>query len=903
MKAAEQTDEIKLVDLIEPQMLKKVQDSFAKMARMAALTTDENGVPITEGSNFSRLCKDFCRKSQVGRERCENCDKMGAYTVRDNKKPLYYFCHANLIDFAAPIMLNDRIIGTFVGGQVLAQPPDLDKMRITAREIGVDEEKFVEAAKETNVIPLAAVERSARFIYEYAELLSDMAYKAYVAKQKSDEAFRAAAAKTDFLANMSHEIRTPMNAIIGMAQIAMREEMSKEARNYMNQIMNSGKMLLTIINDILDYSKIDAGKMTLNEEVYSPLAMMNDIAGLISNRIGDSNIELILDVDPALPYELMGDDIRIKQIIVNLATNAVKFTRAGQVAIRLSYRLLKDRYINLECKVCDTGIGIKPENFEKLFASFEQIDSKRNREIEGTGLGLAIVKNLVELMNGKLHVESEYEKGSTFSFEIPQKIVNSIRSVEWLSDCPCVAGLICNPYVKAQMCKDMKALGVQYVEFEQLDELVSVLQKGFIEFIFIEENYISEKELESICKGCDAKIIILTSGRDRKKWSNQDVIVVTKPLSIMNLTPILSHQSLQLEQLNVSGDLLNFEAPDARILVVDDNEVNLTVVEGLLEPLHMQVELVESGKEAIERITADRYDLVFMDHMMPGMDGIETTHIIRRFHPEYEDVPIIALTANALGSAREMFLEEGMNDFVPKPIEMKEIVSVIRKWLPQEMIIPIKETKNNHNKKEENDISDITFLDTEYALSLLSSEKLYWKVLKDYYLMIDRKSQKIKEAEMTEDIGTYVVEVHALKSSSKQIGAISLSKKAESLEAAGNRHDFETIHGMTDEMLIEYNMLQKQLSEIFETEDEEEDIQSGQVAQITKEQMEEFFREFIVAIDELDLDKAEKIVTQMDKYKFDSVGKQKLEELKDAVQEMDVEQCEVIMKSWQNHLL
>ena len=417
-----ETEDIKLIDLIDVSILQQMQDAFAKMARMAALTTDENGMPVTKGTNFSELCTEYCRKSPIGKARCEQCDKMGAVKSMESKKTVAYKCHANLVDFAAPIMLGNRMIGSFIGGQVLSEAPDEEEMRQVAREIQVDEDKFVDAAKKTQIIPQTAIERSTVFLYEFAQIMSDMAYQAYISRKLSQEAMQAAIQKQDFLANMSHEIRTPMNAVLGMAEMALREEMSTEARNYVSQIQASGKHLLVIINDILDFSKIDSGKMTIVDSIYETEALISDIANVVNSRIGTKDIVFKVDVPCDMPIEMYGDYVRIQQILINLLNNAVKFTDRGNITLRMEFEPIDDENVLFKADVIDTGNGIKEEDLNKLFNSFQQVDSKRNRNVEGTGLGLAIAKQLVTLMGGNVYVKSTYGKGSTFSVEFPQRI-------------------------------------------------------------------------------------------------------------------------------------------------------------------------------------------------------------------------------------------------------------------------------------------------------------------------------------------------------------------------------------------------------------------------------------------------------------------------------------------------
>ncbi len=888
-------DQIKLTDLIEVRILQRVQDVFSEMSRMAALITDRDGVAITQGSNFSELCTAFCRNSPEGRKRCEQCDKMGAVTALEQEAPVYYYCHANLIDFAAPIVFKGHMIGAFIGGQVLPNKPNHKEMRRVARELNVDEDAFVSAADKVRVVPIDTIDRNTKFIYGYAEILSEMAYTTYVARKMTDEALRAATAKADFLANMSHEIRTPLNAIIGMSQIAMREDMSEAARKCMDQIMNSGKMLLKIINDILDYSKMESGKLEIVNNEYEMLSMVRDVAGIISNRIGDKNIELIIDVEPSIPQWLYGDEIRIKQIMVNLANNAIKYTNSGYVALRLGYKWTASDEISLRFKVQDTGIGIKKEAFHKLFDSFEQVDSKRNREVEGTGLGLAIVKNLVELMDGKISVESEYGEGSTFSVKIPQKVVDDHACITPMEDCPCVIGLISNPYVRAEMYKDVERIGAQYVEADSEEDIDELVKRTEAKFLFVSENLLSQKLKEYAAGHKELTTVRITPLNNSDYVEIPGITTIKKPLHSINVAAILRNMKLEITSKNDITEV-DFTAPRASILIVDDNGVNLTVTTGLLEPVHMQMDTASSGKQAIEMISNKHYDMVFMDHMMPEIDGVETTHIIRRLHPEYDDVPIIALTANAVAGTREMFLQEGMNDFVAKPIELKVILAKLKKYLPPEKIEAARpsggEGAAEKTQRESLESVKIPGLDVKYALNLLGSQKLFWRVVKDYYKVIDHTYKKIKKCETQENWSEYCVEVHALKSASRQIGAVTLSNKAERLEKAASQEEADVIHKLTDDMLADYLRLQEVLGP-YCTEKKRE---GGQ--QASSEIMSGFLGEMQLAVENLDIGAAEAVLSRMKQYSYGGECGGCFKRLAEAVEEIDLEAAEQILKEW-----
>jgi len=330
-----QKEKMYLTNLIDVEILQEIQDDFANMTGFAALTTDNEGTPVTKGSRFSDFCMNNIRTSKKGSKYCKECDKRGGELALEKGSACSYYCHAGLVDFAAPIMANGQMIGSFIGGQVLTSPPDTEKFKKIAKDLDIDEEQLNNAVKKINIVEKEKIDNSAKFLYTIANVLSNIAYKGYQVHLNNIEIEKSSKMKSDFLANMSHEIRTPMNAVLGMADIALQEEMSPTAKECIRQIKASGKALLAIINDILDFSKIESGKMEILKVQYEPLSVFNDIINVAMTRIGSKKIEFIMDIPNDLPYKLYGDNIRISQILLNLLSNAIKFTKEGFVYLKV----------------------------------------------------------------------------------------------------------------------------------------------------------------------------------------------------------------------------------------------------------------------------------------------------------------------------------------------------------------------------------------------------------------------------------------------------------------------------------------------------------------------------------------------------------------------------------------
>lgn len=511
-----------------------------------------------------------------------------------------------------------------------------------------------------------------------------------------EEAERANSAKGDFLANMSHEIRTPMNAILGMCEMTLNEEISKEARENTKNALLAGHNLLGIINDILDFSKLDSGKMELTEGVYDTSSLINDVINLVESRKRGDRLEFIVDCDPALPARLIGDEVRIRQILVNLLTNAIKYTREGGVLFSISFRR-EDYGINLRFSVKDSGIGIKRGNLQKIFHSFAQVDTKKNRAVEGTGLGLPIAKRLAEAMNGFIRVESEYGKGSEFIVVIPQKLVDDepFISQENLEG---VRGLcywdrkkfdddFCNQGYKKVIKGLIGRLDAEFDYCDNFAEFTEILSSGkrYTHAVMGRDEYIRSADVLRE-KGRNLNVIVMQS-RYRHMTLPPDVMDVYKPFYVETIVNAINKKT---KETVFEGGMKRkrFVAPSAKVLIVDDNAMNLKVTQGLLRPYQLQTEIVGSGLEAVHLVKTNRdYDLIFLDHMMPGMDGVETAAKIRELDGTYfKEVPIVALTANAISGVREKFLESGFQDYLSKPVELNQLEGILSRWLPEEKI-------------------------------------------------------------------------------------------------------------------------------------------------------------------------------------------------------------------------
>ncbi|MCL2029248.1 MAG: transporter substrate-binding domain-containing protein [Deltaproteobacteria bacterium] len=505
------------------------------------------------------------------------------------------------------------------------------------------------------------------------------------------EAQVASRAKGQFLARMSHEIRTPMNAVIGMAELALRENMSAAAREHASAIKQAGANLLSIINDILDFSKIETGKLEIVPGDYLFSSLLNDVISIIRMRVIDSQVRFVVNIESRIPNALFGDEVRIRQVLLNLLSNAVKYTEKGFVSLSIGGAITGESSVTLTLEVADSGKGIKKEDIERLFEDFVQIDLANNKGIEGTGLGLAITRNIITAMGGDISVYSEYGKGSVFTATLPQtfRACEKLASVENSEEKSVLVYEVRAIYANS-IARAAEDLGVRCGIVASDSEFHEEMSGKAYSFVFVPPVFHENvKTMLSQLKS-DAQIVLLTEFGETAADRNYRCLAM--PAHSITIANILNGVSDGFTYGINGKSEARFTAPDAKILVVDDINANLKVTEGLLLPYKMRITLCKSGIEAIEAIKSQHYDLVLMDHMMPGMDGVEALSRIRALGDDdsyHANVPVIVLTANAMAGMRDFFTERGFADYISKPIAPGALDSVIARWIPKEKRRPV----------------------------------------------------------------------------------------------------------------------------------------------------------------------------------------------------------------------
>lgn len=594
-------------------------------------------------------------------------------------------------------------------------------------------------------------------------------------------AIMANESKGKFLANMSHEIRTPINAILGMDEMILRESKQPQVREYAFDIRNAGRSLLAIINDILDVSKINSGKMKIINVEYDTSSLIHDVVNMIYHKAQVKNLAVVLEADEMLPSRLLGDDIRIRQVLTNILNNAVKYTEKGSITLKVSAMEASDNKVKVHFEVIDTGIGIREEDLPKLFQAYTRIEENRNRNIEGTGLGMNISIQLLYLMGSELQVDSTYGKGSVFYFDLEQGIVDSTP--------------------------------------------------------------------------------------------------------IGNLSERVRKQSEQY------GYETSFIAPAAEILVVDDNAVNRKVVRSLLKDTHMKIDEADSGEECLKYIVQKEYDVIFLDHMMPGLDGIQTLEAFKTTEGnKNSDTPVIALTANAVTGAREMYLKAGFSAFLAKPVNYEKLEEYLIEFIAPEKI---KIVEKNENTTEEDFseimeiLNSIPEINLEYAFLHNSTPQNLYDIMVDFVSIIDSEADALEKYMPVSDeemLKQYRVKVHSMKSSAAMIGAMHLSGVARMLEISAIKENRSAIAAITPVFLEEWRGFAEKLLPVVHREKEINDFEKIDVnTDVLKEQL-GFLK---TALEEMDVDKADGIVQMLKNFQYPQEYAGRIEELYVNVSNLD----------------
>lgn len=718
---------------------------------------------------------------------------------------------------------------------------------------------------------------------------------------------RAERSKDDFMANVSHEIRTPINTISGMSNILLQEKEPAKMLEEIQAIQGAGNSLMGVVSDILDFTELQSGKVEIVAEPYNITSTVNDIINMVNGSKKQKQVEFIVDVDANLPQGLIGDEKKIRRVIMNLLSNAFKFTNDGGVQLTIGFR--RESYgINLLISVKDTGIGMEQKSVENLFSSYNQVDTGRTRKKGGIGLGLAISNAIVRGMGGVMSVRSQLGNGTTVSAAIPQKVtddrpivhVDNAQAVQILTyvDVERFAMSDVRDFYNNTLRHIASGMNVSMHICRNLAEVKRRIARDTYTHLFLAmPEYQADAAYfnELATKMC---VTVLYDRNDERRISSPDVLRIYKPLCILSAVSVINgHRNVY--EINRMARVKSFVAEEVEILVVDDNLMNIRVMEGLLGNYQIHVSRALSGYEALEKIYDRKYDLIFMDHMMPEMDGIETMHRIRKLGSNYcETVPIVALTANAISGAREMLLAEGFNDFLEKPVEISALERMLLKTIRPEKIHAVEvendsqdtsiiyaaadasdgvpaETKRSLATAEQTGDATAQIcvgdLDVASGICYCGGEELYRSILQEYVRKDAENYAPIEKLYQKQDWKNYIIAVHAIKSSMKTIGAMPLSEMAKKLEAEGKNANYDYIHAHHAQMIAEYQRVLTEIAHTLGTTEE-----SAAAERIEKPKLQDaIFDEKAIAFENamyaLDAEAMLAIVEDLGTYSYDGI--------------------------------
>lgn len=707
----------------------------------------------------------------------------------------------------------------------------------------------------------------------------------------------------DFLTNVSHELRTPINAVTGITGVIMKKIRNEEVKEEIKSVKEAGNRLLEQVTAILDYTEIDTGRLVVSDEEYMFTSVINDIITEKQVLPANGETELIFDVDADIPSVLQGDGEKIKKILKNVIGNGVKFTKKGGVRVRVA--ALKKTYgVNLCIDVEDTGIGISAHELERIRDRFYQVNSGRSRRAGGLGLGLSIVYGIVKAMGGFVRIESKEGEGTKVHISIPQKVVDPAPSM--VVENRKQVCLVCfirlekydvpkvREYYQELMKHLSKNLGIliHYVySRNDLEKMTNIYNVTHL-FVDMEEYNNNAAYIERLDRS--TKVVIICN-ENFEQPSDSRAVLLKKPFYTLGVVNILN--SFAGDEGMADHEGKRMVTPGLRALVVDDETMNLIVAKGIFSDYGMSVTTVTGGLDAIRRCENDEFDIIFLDHMMPDMDGVETLHNLRTLErSKGKTFTIVALTANAVSGAREMFLSEGFDGFVPKPIEYSELERVLKKVLPKSAITYIDRDLSVTDqavitaaeaKSDPVIMLQRTGIDTQAGIRYCRNDReFYLELLDNFVSEYEKKKNGIKAAYDSWNVEDYHIRVHALKSTSRMIGATDLSDYAKDLEEAAKKNDEVFIGSHHEELMLMYEEVVGDIEDCIgkKRKEEETDKQAAD-----KEKILDAIVNVMQSLDTYEAQKAEDIINEMSAFTYNgrAVG-ELFEKVKDAISDFDM---------------